>query len=158
MTCTHGCAAPAVASASSASTAGASAASGEHAAAKARDAVGRTPLHLAAFGGHGTAVAILLEQGASCTARTRAGLRPSALVTVDATHARQLAASGVTALKHGRKGKPHPRHVRCVQCRLEPVRPLAPACSAVIGFQSPPMRGRRPTPPCYSPPRQPSAP
>ena len=30
----------------------------------------------------------------------------------EARHVRQLAACGVTALKHGRKGKPHPRHVR----------------------------------------------
>ena len=39
--------------------------------------------------------------------------------SADELHAKQLAASGVTALKHGRKGKPHPRHIRCVGQRLE---------------------------------------
>ena len=41
----------------------------------------------------------------------------------DAEHTRRLAARGVIALKHGRKGKPHPRHVRCVDGRLEWGRP-----------------------------------
>ena len=37
----------------------------------------------------------------------------------EAYHTRRLAASGVVAIKHGRKGKPHPRHIRCVGERLE---------------------------------------
>uniref|UniRef100_A0A7S2CKN4 PH domain-containing protein n=1 Tax=Haptolina brevifila TaxID=156173 RepID=A0A7S2CKN4_9EUKA len=39
------------------------------------------------------------------------------------THVRRLCEGGVVALKHGRKGKPHPRHVRCVRDRLEWSRP-----------------------------------
>lgn len=45
------------------------------------------------------------------------------LQTTEARYSRQLAHSGVTALKHGRKGKPHPRHVRCTGSRLEWSRP-----------------------------------
>ena len=47
----------------------------------------------------------------------------TALRAAEARHSRQLAASGVTAIKHGRKGKPHPRHVRCTSTRLEWSRP-----------------------------------
>ena len=50
------------------------------------------------------------------------GLRAS-LRSAETQHAKALAASGVTVLKHGRKGKPHPRHVRCVTNRLEWGRP-----------------------------------
>ena len=46
--------------------------------------------------------------------RLRAAMRAA-----EAAHVKQLAASGVTALKHGRKGKPHARHVRCTGMRLE---------------------------------------
>jgi hypothetical protein len=42
-----------------------------------------------------------------------------ALRSAEEAHVRELAATGVTALKHGRKGKPHPRHVRCTPTRLE---------------------------------------
>ena len=60
------------------------------------------------------------------TAKAKLALREAELALLrktsqanEAFHTRRLAASGVVALKHGRKGKPHARHVRCVGERLE---------------------------------------
>ena len=41
------------------------------------------------------------------------------LRSAEEAHVRQLVLTGVLATKHGRKGKPHPRHVRCVGARIE---------------------------------------